>query len=172
VRLRDAGYHVLVIGRPGHVEVRGLVGDLPSHDVVPDAAAVRRYPFAKLGVVCQTTTPVRLAAAVRSEIERRNPHAEVRFVDTICLPTKEHQRGLERLLPEVDAVVVVGGANSNNTRELVRLAAERGKPAYHVRGPADVRPEWFAGCRRVGLTAGTSTLDETIRDVREVLEAV
>src|SRR5204863_8321501 len=64
VRLRDDGYHVLVIGRPGHVEVRGIVEDLPSHDVVPDASAVRRYPCARLGVVCQTTTPVRLAAAV------------------------------------------------------------------------------------------------------------
>jgi 4-hydroxy-3-methylbut-2-enyl diphosphate reductase len=170
LRLRDAGYHVLVVGRPGHVEVRGIVEDLPSHDVVPDAAAVRRYPFAKLGVVCQTTTPVRLAAAVRAEIGRQNPHAEVRFVDTICLPTKEHQRALERLVPAVDAVVVVGGANSNNTRELVRLAAERGTPAYHVRGAGDVRPEWFAGCRRVGLTAGTSTLDETIREVRSELE--
>lgn len=172
IKLRDAGYHVLVIGRPGHVEVRGIVEDLPAYDVVPDPAAVRAYPAAKLGVVCQTTTPPRLAAAVRAEIERRNPHAEVRFVDTVCHPTKDHQRALEQLLPGVDAVVVVGGANSNNTRELVRLAAERGTPAYHVRDAGDVRPEWFAGCRRVGLTAGTSTLDETIREVRERLEAI
>jgi 4-hydroxy-3-methylbut-2-enyl diphosphate reductase len=169
VRLRDAGYHVLVIGRPGHVEVRGIVEDLPSHDVVPDLAAVRRYPFAKLGVICQTTTSPPAAAAVRAEIERQNPHAEVRFVDTVCHPTKDHQRALEQILPEVDAVVVVGGANSNNTRELVRLAADRGTPAYHVRDAGDVRPEWFAGFSRVGLTAGTSTLDETIREVRGVL---
>jgi len=169
VRLRDAGYHVLVIGRPGHVEVRGLVEDLPSHDVVPDAAAVRRYPHPRLGVICQTTIPPRAAAAVRAEIGRQNPDAEVRFVDTICHPTRDHQRALERLLPEVDAVVVVGGANSNNTRELVRLAADRGTPAYHVRNAGDVRPEWFAGCRRVGLTAGTSTLDETIREVQGAL---
>ena len=67
----------------------------------------------------------------------------------------------------VDAVVVVGGFNSNNTRELVALALSRGRPAYHVRGPADLRAEWFAGVRRVGLTAGTSTLDETVREVEE-----
>jgi 4-hydroxy-3-methylbut-2-enyl diphosphate reductase len=172
VKLRDAGYHVLVIGRPGHVEVRGIVEDLPSHAVVPDAAAVRRYPFAKLGVMCQTTTPPRLAADVLLEIERQNPHAEVRFSDTICHPTRDHQASLDRLLPAVDAVVVVGGRNSNNTRELVRRAEAAGVPAYHVQGAGELRAEWFAGRRRVGLTAGTSTLDATVREVRAALEGM
>jgi 4-hydroxy-3-methylbut-2-enyl diphosphate reductase len=169
-RLRRDGYHVLVIGRPGHVEVRGIVEDLDSFDVVPDAPSVHRYPHTRLGVICQSTTAPRASAEVRARIERENPHAEVRFVDTTCQPTRDHQRALEELLPRVDAVVVVGGSNSNNTRELAALARGRGVPAYHVGGAADLRAEWFADCRRVGLTAGTSTLDETIREVEEALE--
>ena len=171
-KLRHDGYHVLVIGRPGHVEVRGIVEDLDSFDVVPDAASVRRYPHARLGVICQSTTAPRAAAEVRARIERENPHAAVRFVDTTCQPTRDHQRALEELLPKVDVVVVVGGSNSNNTRELAALARGRGVPAYHVGGAADLRAEWFADCRRVGLTAGTSTLDETVREVEEAIRQV
>ncbi len=168
-KLRRDGYHVLVVGRPGHVEVRGIVEDLDSFDVVPDAASVRRYPHARLGVICQSTTAPRVAAEVRAEVERQNPNAEVKYVDTTCQPTRDHQRALEDLLPRVDAVVVVGGSNSNNTRELVELAVARGVPAYRVGGAADLRAEWFIGCRRVGLTAGTSTLDETVWEVEDAL---
>ena len=72
-------------------------------------------------------------------------------------------------MPKVDAVVVVGGRNSNNTRELTALCEAGGKPTYHVQSAADLDPNWFRHCRTVGLTAGTSTLDETIEDVRQAL---
>ena len=168
--LEAEGYHVLVVGRPRHVEVRGIVGDLRSFDVVPAPEAVRRYPAERLGVVCQTTTPPRVAERILAEIRARNPHAEVRFVDTVCHPTRNRQEALERLLPEVDAVVVVGGRDSNNTRELADLCRERGVTAHRVACADELRPEWFRGCRAVGLTAGTSTLDATIQEVRERLE--
>ena len=168
-KLQADGYHVLVIGKPGHIEVQGVIEDLRSYDVVPTAAAVRPYPHARLGIMCQTTTPVALAEEIRRAVAAKNPHAEIRFVDTICLPTKEHQRALERLLDQVEAVVVVGGRNSNNTRQLVLRCQERGLPAYHVQGPDDLQPEWFDGIETVGLTAGTSTLDETIDAVQRAL---
>jgi len=168
-KLQADGCHVLVIGKPGHIEVQGVIEDLRSYDVVPTAAAVRPYPHARLGIMCQTTTPVALAEEIRRAVAAKNPHAEIRFVDTICLPTKEHQRALERLLDQVEAVVVVGGRNSNNTRQLVLRCQERGLPAYHVQGPDDLQPEWFDGIETVGLTAGTSTLDETIDAVQRAL---
>jgi len=168
-KLQADGCHVLVIGKPGHIEVQGVIEDLRSYDVVPTAAAVRPYPHARLGIMCQTTTPVALAEEIRTAVAAKNPHAEIRFVDTICLPTKEHQRALERLLDQVEAVVVVGGRNSNNTRQLVLRCQERGLPAYHVQGPDDLQPEWFDGIETVGLTAGTSTLDETIDAVQRAL---
>jgi 4-hydroxy-3-methylbut-2-enyl diphosphate reductase len=69
----------------------------------------------------------------------------------------------------VPAVVIVGGRNSNNTRELVALARERGVPAFHVEGADELKPEWFVGLEVVGLTAGTSTLDATIDEVERAL---
>ena len=168
-KLQREGRHVLVIGKRGHVEVQGIVEDLHSFDVVQSPEEVRTYPHARLGVMCQTTTPVRHAEAIRAAIAGRNPHADVAFVDTICHPTKDHQKALERLLDEAEAVVVVGGRNSNNTRQLVERCRERGVPAYHVQAADDLRPEWFDGVETVGLTAGTSTLDETINTVHAVL---
>lgn len=167
--LKRQGYHVLLIGKRGHVEVQGIVEDLDQFDVVETVEEVRAYPSPRLGIVCQTTAPARLVQAIREAVTDRNPGAEVRFIDTVCLPTKEHQRSLERLLDQVDAMVVVGGRNSNNTRELAVLCRERGIPALHVQGPADLDPEWFAPYETVGLTAGTSTLDTTIDAVHQAL---
>jgi 4-hydroxy-3-methylbut-2-enyl diphosphate reductase len=168
--LAEEGRHVVIIGRPGHVEVRGIQEDLPSSDVVEGVAAVCTYPSDMLGIVCQSTTPPRLAAAVNAAIRTANPHADIRYIDTICQPTRDRQDAVVRLLPHVDCVVVVGGKNSNNTRELAALCQDRGVPAHHVQAAADLDPNWFGGCRIVGLTAGTSTLDETIQQVQQALE--
>jgi 4-hydroxy-3-methylbut-2-enyl diphosphate reductase len=168
-KLQVEGCHVLVIGKPGHVEVQGIVEDLSSYTIVPSVDEVRSYPHLKLGIMCQTTTPVALADQIRAAVTHKNPHAEVHFIDTICLPTKDHQRALERMLDQVEAVVVVGGRNSNNTRQLVVRCQARGLRAYHVQGPDDLRPEWFDGVETVGLTAGTSTLDEAINAVHRAL---
>ncbi len=169
ITLRDAGYHVLIIGRKGHVEVRGIAEDLPSVDVIESADDVIAYPHTRLGILCQTTAPERLVRDVRRAIEERNPGAEIRFMDTVCLPTKDHQRALERLIEKVEAMVVVGGRNSNNTKELVALCRERDIPAFHVQDASELEPKWFDGYETVGLTAGTSTLDATINDVERAL---
>jgi 4-hydroxy-3-methylbut-2-enyl diphosphate reductase len=110
--------------------------------------------------------------AIVAAIHSANPGADVRFVDTICQPTKDHQRALERLLERVEAVVVVGGKNSNNTKALVGRCRLAGARAWHVQTAADIDPSWFDGLEEVGLTAGTSTLEETITEVRRVLESI
>ena len=139
-KLQADGCHVLVIGKRGHVEVQGIIEDLRSFDVLQSPDEVRTYPHARLGIMCQTTTPVAHADAIRSAIKAKNPHAEVRFIDTICHPTKDHQKSLDRLMNEVEAMVVVGGRNSNNTRQLVLRCQAIGLAAYHVQGPDDLRP--------------------------------
>jgi 4-hydroxy-3-methylbut-2-enyl diphosphate reductase len=168
-QLQRDGYHVLLIGKRGHVEVQGIVEDLAEFDVVQNADEVKRYPSRRLGIMCQTTTPVALAREIREAVARLNPEAEIRFLDTICQPTKEHQRALERLLDQVDAVVVVGGRNSNNTRELAARCRARGRAAFHVQSASELDPGWFNGVNVVGLTAGTSTLDASIQEVKEAL---
>lgn len=160
---------VVVVGRRGHVEVRGLTGDLRRFAVVESPEEVRRYDTERIGVICQTTTPEALARAVFAAVCRENAGTAVRFVNTICRPTRERQEALDRLLPQVDALVVVGGRNSRNTRELAEAARARGVPAYHVESAAELDPAWFAGFETLGLTAGTSTLDETIDAVEKTL---
>ncbi len=167
--LREKGYHVLVIGKPGHVEVRGIVEDLDRFDVIQSPEEVRTYAADRLGIVCQTTATSQKVKAVREAIEARNSHAEIKFVDTVCRPTKDHQNALDRMLERVEAVVVVGGKNSNNTRELAATCRSRGVPTLLVQGAEDLDPSWFAGFQVVGLTAGTSTLDATIDEVERAL---
>jgi 4-hydroxy-3-methylbut-2-enyl diphosphate reductase len=167
--LANEGRHVVVIGKRGHVEVRGLVGDLPSFTIVQGPMDVDAYPFPRLGVVCQTTTPDRLASATLDAIKAKNPHAEVRFIDTVCHPTRNRQRAVEELLDQVDAVVVVGGKNSNNTRELAARCREQGARVLQVSSASEIDQDWFTGVERVGLTAGTSTLPETIDEVEAAL---
>lgn len=171
IRLRDQGYYVLVIGRPGHVEVQGIVEDLYRFDVLPDAKAVKTYESDRIGIVCQTTTPAALAKQVRAEVARMNPQAEIKYFDTICQPTKDRQTALEDLLNQVKTVVVVGGRNSNNTRQLAQRCRERGAVVYHVQSPEELDSRWFDGVDVVGLTAGTSTLSETIESVYQALRA-
>jgi 4-hydroxy-3-methylbut-2-enyl diphosphate reductase len=169
-QLRAEGRHILLIGKAGHVEVRGIVEDLDSYDVIGEAADVTCYERRRLGVVCQTTTPPDVVADLCARIRRLNPLADIRVIDTVCRPTKLRQRALLDLVRQVNAVVVVGGRNSNNTRWLVHVCHEHGTPAFHVESAADLNPTWFAGVRTVGLTAGTSTLDATIDEVHRALE--
>jgi 4-hydroxy-3-methylbut-2-enyl diphosphate reductase len=170
--LQAAGFFVLVIGRRGHVEVCGIVEDLAQYAVVETPAEVRRYGHDRLGIVCQTTAAARDVADIRAEIERKNRDAEIRFVDTVCKPTKDRQAALESLLDRVGAMVVVGGRNSNNTRRLVARCEERGVPVCHVQRAADLDPRWFEPFETVGLTAGTSTPDEVIDEVCAALAAL
>jgi 4-hydroxy-3-methylbut-2-enyl diphosphate reductase len=168
-KLAADGYFVVVIGRPGHVEVQGIVEDLERFAIIQAPGEAARFPSDRIGIVCQSTTPPRTAEQVHRAIVRHNPQAEIRFVDTVCQPTRDRQQAVVELLARVPAVVIVGGRNSNNTCELVALARERGVPAFHVERADELKREWFVGLEVIGLTAGTSTLDATIDAVERAL---
>lgn len=163
--LSRMGAFVVIIGRPQHVEVLGLTGDLESYAVVSDVSSVATYPSSRIGIVAQTTFPSEEAAAIRAEIEHRNPEAEITWVDTICQPTKDRQQALQELLEQVEAVVVVGGRRSHNTLRLAEACRQQGKGVFHVERAEELMPEWFDNYEAVGLTAGTSTLPETLEEV-------
>jgi 4-hydroxy-3-methylbut-2-enyl diphosphate reductase len=171
-QLEGEGRHVLLIGKPGHVEVRGVVEDLRHCEVIGDPDEVRTYRSRRLGVVCQTTMPPDVVEEICRRIRRLNPAADLRLVDTVCLPTRLRQQAMLDLVRRVDAVVVVGGRHSNNTSRLVEFCRQRGTPAHHVESSAGLGPSWFEGVATVGLTAGTSTLDETIDEVQRALERI
>jgi 4-hydroxy-3-methylbut-2-enyl diphosphate reductase len=175
-KLVAEGRHPVVVGQASHVEVRGLVGDLDEHTIILDETdlqkldeVMRREP-PRLGVVAQTTQPAERVAGLLEALKARFPEADVRYIDTVCQPTKDRQRALRELAEGADAVVVVGGPDSNNSRKLAELARTLGRPAYLVSKAPDLRPEWFDGCEIVGLTAGTSTPDAVIEEVRTWLE--
>jgi 4-hydroxy-3-methylbut-2-enyl diphosphate reductase len=174
-RLVSEGRHPVVIGRADHVEVRGLIGDYQEYTVIHDDSDVEKLktPVSQgksLGVVAQTTQPIECVLDLVEQIRMRYPDVDVRFVDTVCQPTKDRQDSLRRLASGVDVVVVVGGPESNNSARLTELARRLGRPAYQVSAAADLRPEWFTGARTIGLTAGTSTPDDVIEEVRRWLE--
>jgi 4-hydroxy-3-methylbut-2-enyl diphosphate reductase len=168
-QLQRDGFFVLVIGRADHVEVQGIVGDLDHYSVVPNAVAVQCYEARRLGVVCQSTTPPDEAHRVLAAIRAANPRATVRYIDTICRPTRERQDAARELIDQVEAIVVVGGRHSNNTRQLARLAESRGVPVAHVQSADDLDADWLDPFSVVGLTAGTSTLERTIDEVEQAL---
>ena len=172
IKLESDGWFIIVLGQPQHVEVRGITGDLTSYAVVSSKADVRTFPHERIAILCQTTTRPQAAEELTSAIYDANPHSKVRYVDTICRPTRDRQLAAERLVEQVDALVVVGGKHSNNTRQLVTLAQLRGLPVTHVQSAADLEPVWFTPFHTVGVTAGTSTLPETIEGVCNALESM
>jgi 4-hydroxy-3-methylbut-2-enyl diphosphate reductase len=171
--LVESGYFPVIIGQASHVEVRGLTGDYPQSVVILDETDVARVPFyPRIGIVSQTTQPVLHALQLVDAVKRRHPSAEVRFSDTICHPTKQRQQSLEDLCARCDTIVVVGGRQSNNTRQLAATAARLGRRVLQVEGPGELQPAWFRRSENVGVTAGTSTLDETVRAVLDRLQAI
>jgi len=171
--LVGAGYFPVVIGQARHVEVRGLTEDFPEAIVVQGLADIARLPDrARYGVISQTTQPIEHALSLIAALRDRNPSAEVRFVDTICKPTKNRQNALRQLIAQVEMIVVVGGRASNNTRQLVATCVAAGRKATHIERPEDLNPADFDGIQIVGLTAGTSTLRETVAAVQARLEEI
>jgi 4-hydroxy-3-methylbut-2-en-1-yl diphosphate reductase len=178
-RLIAEGRHPVVIGQADHVEVRGLVGDLDDYTILGGPGDLERLetrlrqdPCARLGVVSQTTQRLERVLEMVAAVRERFPRADVRFIDTVCQPTKDRQQALRDLVRDSDVVVVVGGPESNNSRKLAELAQKLGCPAHLVAAASELRREWFADCGVVGLTAGTSTPDRVISEVKSWLEAL
>ena len=168
--LQRDGYHPIVIGQRNHVEVRGLTEDLDAFDVVLDEGDIMELKgHERMGIASQTTQPIDRVRHLVGLIRARFPHSDVRFADTVCHPTKQRQDAAVELAQMCDVIVVVGGANSNNTRELVTTCRRHCSRVHHVETAMDLCPEWFAGAQVVGLTAGTSTPDEVIDRVDQHL---
>jgi len=163
-RLTREGYHLVVVGDPGHAEVKGVVSYAEGPvTVVRPGADLPEIDAKKVAVIAQTT-------CIGSDFERAVGalalrHREVRAVNTICADTDERQTDARELAREVDAVVVVGGKNSANTRHLAEICREIQPRTWHVETEEELSREWFAGCRLVGVSAGASTPDWVIDGV-------
>jgi 4-hydroxy-3-methylbut-2-en-1-yl diphosphate reductase len=165
-KLVREGFHPVIIGKRDHVEVLGMTEDLGEFDVVlgeEDAVNLRERP--RFGVVSQTTQPVEKVRRLVQLIRGRFPKSEVRFVDTVCQPTKQRQNAAVELAQKCDVVVVIGGAHSNNTHELVKTCSRFCARVHHVQSASGLREEWFRATDVAGITAGTSTPEDLISEI-------
>ena len=170
-KLVGEGFHPVVIGKRDHVEVRGLTEDLAEFDVVLDAEDIRQLrERSRFGVISQTTQPVEKVRRLVQLLRAQFPKSEVRFIDTVCQPTKQRQSAAVELAQKSDVVVVIGGAHSNNTQELVKTCSRFCPRVHHVQTADDLRGEWFCPDDTVSITAGTSTPDSLITEVEQQLK--
>jgi len=171
-KLAREGLPVVVVGDREHPEVRGIVGWAEGRAVVVgEPAEVRELDLGpRVGVVAQTTKNAAELQAVAEALERKG--LEVRTFNTICRAAQRRQQAALELAREVDLMIVVGGLTSANTRELAALCRATGVPTYHVEEPAHLHPSWFRGVRKAGLTAGASTPDRVIEEVKRKMEDI
>ncbi len=161
--LHEGGYTVVILGEPDHPEVVGLQGFAGGEAIVvaePEDVPAGRLKGRRVGVVVQTTQTrdalARLAATL-APLAR-----ELLVYNTVCDATEKRQSAACELAAHVDVVIVVGGRNSANTMRLVQLCSGIEPRTHHVETAAELRSEWVAGVRRVGVTAGASTPDHEI----------
>jgi 4-hydroxy-3-methylbut-2-enyl diphosphate reductase len=170
-RLSAEGYHIVIVGDANHAEIKGVISYASAPcTVVKPGGPIPEIKAKKVAVVAQTT-------CIGAEFERivgalAGRHQEVRAVNTICNDTEERQADARALAREVDAVVVVGGKASANTRHLAEICREIQPRTWHVETEAELEPAWFDGCRQVGLSAGASTPDWVVEGVAAWLRAL
>lgn len=164
------GYHPVIVGKRDHVEVRGITEDLAEYDVVltrQEVGELTKRP--KFGVAAQTTQPIEHVRRLVALIKQRFPGSDVRFADTVCLPTKLRQQAAVRLAQQCDVVLVIGGSNSNNTHGLAKTCSHHCSRVHHIQTASDLREDWFRHDDTVGITAGTSTPDTVVAAVEDRL---
>jgi 4-hydroxy-3-methylbut-2-en-1-yl diphosphate reductase len=170
--LAAQGYDVVYIGRHGHPEPEGVLGEAPGRvHLVQTLEDVDRLEVEgeRVAVTCQTTLSMWDTEDLIEAVRNRFPHVEVH--NEICRATQERQEAAVQAAAEVDAVIVVGSSRSSNSNRLVEVVEKLGgKPAYLVDGVEDIDLDWLRGIGRVGVTSGASTPTQLTRRVVEYLE--
>jgi 4-hydroxy-3-methylbut-2-enyl diphosphate reductase len=172
--LARKGYEVVYIGRKGHPEPEGVVGEAPGkvHLVQdPEDIDALQIDSDRVAVTCQTTLSVWDTEDMIGRVKARYPQAEVH--NEICRATQERQEAAVEAAKDVDLVIVVGSTRSSNSLRLVEVVKKLGhKPAYLVDRMEDLDLNWFRGAKKVGVTSGASTPTQLTRRVIEYLEAL
>lgn len=173
-RFVGRGYRIVFIGHAGHDEVIGTMGQAPEHTVLiedlEDVAALTLGPGEKGVILTQTTLSQDDTAELVAALQKRFPQLELPSSDDICYATQNRQNAVKQMTDDLDLLLVVGSQNSSNSQRLTEVARSRGVASYLIDGPSDIRPEWLAGVRRVGLTSGASAPEDVVQSVVEALQ--
>lgn len=164
------GWHIILYGDASHGEIRAVGAYASDLTIVENPEQARRVEVPdKTLVIAQTTVSLSGYREVCKILQEKNPNIEI--VKSICPATKERQQALKRLAKEVEAVVVIGGKHSSNTKRLYELAVESGKPAWHIEVAEDL-PAAIRNFQKIGVTAGASTPDWIIEQVEERIKTM
>jgi 4-hydroxy-3-methylbut-2-en-1-yl diphosphate reductase len=170
--LAERGYDIVYVGRRGHPEPEGVMGEAPGRvHLVQDPEDVDALDIKndRIAVTCQTTLSIWDTAAMIKRVREKYPQTEA--YNEICRATQDRQEAAVEAAKECDVVIVVGSERSSNSKRLVQVVQELAhKPAYLVDTARDIKPEWLHGKSRVGVTSGASTPTQLTREVIEYLE--
>lgn len=174
-RLAEEGYFIVIIGEKNHPEVIGTLGYLKECkgkgivvESMDDLTEALKYE--KVGVVSQTTQSERFFKEVVGELSLWVK--ELKVINTICNATSVRQEDVYKIAPRVDVMIIIGGKNSGNTRRLYTISKGLNPRSYHVETASELDPAWFKGAKRVGITAGASTPDWIIEEVKGKIEEI
>jgi len=171
-KLADEGYQVIAVGDHGHPEMVTLKEALGDRVTVvhtrEEARALKLR--GKIGVISQTTQSMENFREIVGDIALRTK--ELKVVNTLCPAITVRQEEAERLVTEVDALVVVGGHHSSNTTRLAEIGRVHTLPTHHIETPDELDPTWFVAVKRVGVMSGASTPEWIIAEVIRRLEEI
>ncbi len=171
-KLADEGYQLIVVGDHGHPEMvtlKEVLGDRVT--IVHSLEEARQVRVrGKVGVMSQTTQSLENFRQIVADLAVRAK--ELKVLNTLCPAITVRQEEAERLVEEVDALVVVGGHGSSNTTRLTELGRTHAVQTYHIEVPDELNPAWFAGVEKVGVMSGASTPDWIITQVLHRLQEI
>lgn len=169
IKMCKEGYTVLMIGHAGHPEVEGTMGQVKEGvhliEKVADVAALAFGVDEKIAFVTQTTLSVDETKEIVEALTEKFPKIVQPRKQDICYATQNRQDAVKFMAPQVEVVIVVGSQASSNSNRLRELAEKLGVPAYMVDAPEQLKPEWFAGKKRIGLTAGASAPESLAQSI-------
>lgn len=166
------GYDIVIFGDVNHPEIKGVMSYSQSGaTVVESAEELEGKTFKdRIAVVAQTTRKVEEFMQVCNYLMRI--HKEVRVFNTICNATFDNQDAIRKLSKESDVMIVIGGKNSSNTKQLHSISKEKCPESYLVEGPDDLEASWFEGKENCGVSAGASTPDWIITQVTDMIKVL
>jgi 4-hydroxy-3-methylbut-2-enyl diphosphate reductase len=168
--LNEESYQVVILGDSRHPEVDGLLSYAGKDSIVINDKDKLPKLRSRVGIVVQTTQPVDALKRLFSKMIEQTK--EIKVYNTICNSTALRMRETEEIAQKADIMIVVGGKNSANTTQLANLCRSLSVPAYHIETASELRNEWFKGAGSVGITAGASTPDWIIKDVKKALKGM
>ncbi len=161
------GYTIVLVGHAGHEEVEGTMGEAPEHIVLieneEDVDRLEVSDATKVAYISQTTLSVDETRAIIDRLRERFPEIVGPRTDDICYATTNRQAAVKQLARECDLVLVIGSRNSSNSNRLVEVAREHGSDSYLIDNESEVREEWLADKRVVGITSGASAPEELVQ---------